>query len=133
MGDGNYCEKCSIFMDLNPETISFKSSDYDGRYGDFYCPYIPLTIFRYEKDGSALSFEVDTRIQPSTWISNENKAHRLREQYYEVHKKCPICSSYNICQTLIGYTFDAIKPELYKDKNKAECNCGWIGTVHDMT
>lgn len=120
-------------MDLESKTVSYKASDHEPWDGYIYCPYIPLTVISYEKDcNMAVSFEVDTRIKPSTWLPNETSARCLRDKYYESHKKCPICSSEATCQTLVGYTFDLQHPERYEDRNRAECNCGWIGIVHEL-
>ena len=105
----------------------FKSVNSESREGYTYCPYIPLVIQNDE-----VIFEVETRIEPSTWIPNENSARYLRDKYYENHKACPICKSKHTCQTLVGYTFDSRYPELHKDENSTTCQCGWTGIVHDL-
>lgn len=54
-----------------------------------------------------------------------------RELYYSKHKCCPTCGHDKTTQTYVGYFFTTI--EKFKDENRAKCQCGWVGTVHDLT
>jgi len=50
--------------------------------------------------------------------------------YYPRHKRCPQCGGNLIESTCLGYIFRSI--ESAKDSNRAVCDCGWVGVVHDL-
>lgn len=122
----------TVWDDIDKSSVlGYKGSEHDLKEtGYFYAPYIPLTVMEFKPEGGFDCHEIDTRIKPSNWLPHP--AHP-RDLYYEAHKKCPICDSKNHCQTLMGFVFDMQHPELFKDKNRVNCSCGWVGFVHDLT
>lgn len=57
----------------------------------------------------------------------------LRKQYYDAHKKCPICREEVPPSGLyIGFIMDLEHPENFRDTNEVKCKCGWVGTTHDL-
>lgn len=53
-----------------------------------------------------------------------------REAYYADHVACPSCGYSKNSQTLVGHVF--IAGQLFQDKNKVGCRCGWTGTVDEL-
>lgn len=67
------------------------------------------------------------------------QSQRLCDEYYAKHRRCPVCvldknatGGFVGSQTYIGYIMNPEHPELFKDMNEARCNCGWVGTVHQL-
>lgn len=48
-----------------------------------------------------------------------------RSTYYKEHAACPVCGSMCVEATTRGVFGDI-------DDNRARCECGWVGIVHDM-
>lgn len=67
------------------------------------------------------------------FIHEKGSRQEVSHTYYTTHKKCPRCWSDHIIQTLVFYSIDMERPELFKDENEAKCSCcGWVGVVHDL-
>jgi hypothetical protein len=54
----------------------------------------------------------------------------FREQYDKLHAVCPVCKSASIEVSCVGCLMDNL--ETARDANRAQCECGWRGIVHDM-
>jgi len=55
------------------------------------------------------------------------------EKYHNDHYFCPECHCRAYAVTLVGYMYDPMHPEDYKDNNRVTCHvCGWKGTVHKL-
>jgi|JI10StandDraft_1071094.scaffolds.fasta_scaffold793794_2 hypothetical protein len=54
----------------------------------------------------------------------------LMALYYPQHCCCPTCGGCNLETTCVGYMFKDL--ETAEDSNKATCECGWRGIVHDL-
>ena len=52
--------------------------------------------------------------------------------YREHHESCPKCGGLNIEQGAVEYLYIVGKASEYVDENKASCDCGWVGIVHDL-
>lgn len=53
-------------------------------------------------------------------------------QYDDQHTYCPECGGENISHTLKGIMLPDDHSK-YRDTNRATCQCGWEGIVHDLT
>lgn len=53
----------------------------------------------------------------------------LRHGYDAKHCCCPVCGRSGLETTTIGIAF--LGPST-RDTNRAKCQCGWVGIVHDM-
>ena len=68
----------------------------------------------------------------SAIIEKEMKKNKkLLKKYYQKHKFCPDCGTQNYKSNRLGYVFNNLKD--FRDNNKVECKCGWIGTFHELT
>lgn len=50
--------------------------------------------------------------------------------YEREHSRCPQCGSGSIEATTAGYL--PLPGVAYVDQNRARCDCGWQGIVHDL-
>ena len=64
---------------------------------------------------------------------HRNESEYQKSLYYKKHMYCPECGSDHNSQTLVGYIMDLQHPEQFEDRNRATWECGWIGTVHELT
>jgi len=53
------------------------------------------------------------------------------EFYDKKHQVCPECGKEDLYLTLMGNMGFPADPS-FKDTNTATCDCGWVGTRHDM-
>jgi hypothetical protein len=54
----------------------------------------------------------------------------MSNQYYIDHAICPSCGNDEIETTCIGSIF--YMQSGFRDENKAKCQCGWRGIVHEL-
>lgn len=94
----------------------------DVRDGVYDAENLPLGV---TKDDGALYWE-------SPNFPMEMPIKKTRKDYCNQHICCPSCGSTRILRTLASYAFDRAAPDAYMDKNRANCECGWTGVVHDM-
>ena len=83
----------------------------------------------------------DSDFEPAKYIElkidNSNEGKAIFDEYYKKHKCCPSCGSKMLSCTLLGmisFQMNINNPNSYKDTNNAICeNCGWEGTIDDLT
>lgn len=107
------------------DTVTIVHEDVDGGKG-----------YRIRKGPAAktsglvyLPYIMETRPEGTPPSSEYTK---FMAQYKIDHMCCPDCgreSEYSI--TLVGYIFDADKPEAYRDRNGCKCKCGSRHEYHD--
>lgn len=51
------------------------------------------------------------------------------KQYNKDHQYCPECGFNNNTQTLLSFVWHA---DVYRDTNRVNCFCGWIGIVDEL-
>lgn len=66
---------------------------------------------------------------PKPPTPEERRAEAYRA-YRKLHERCPQCGGNNIETTCVGYIM--ADPSTYENRNRATCQCGWRGVVHDM-
>lgn len=57
---------------------------------------------------------------------------KFMSEYNKSHKCCPKCGSSKVLVTFIGFIVNMAKMNDYKDRNSAECACGWKGIVDEL-
>lgn len=58
-------------------------------------------------------------------------ADEFRKHYNSQHKYCPNCGNEHCITTLAGYILNTDKMNEYCDRNRCDCDCGFVHTVHD--
>lgn len=71
-------------------------------------------------------------IDPEPYIKKRRKAYAYKEKYYKDRCLCPCCGSSDYSVSYLGFILDVENFINYKDENKVNCKCKWVGIVHDL-